>query len=168
MTSKCDVFVIPCSNKDSKALLKNIQDSGKSQQAKFKDGYIFELLFACQSNLGDPEAEEYLFIAIRQDSNTGLTDICGFARVTRGLGEGEKRLKLESIATKAYSDTSYKGVGTVLIDKIKDHFKQDPSISGLFVHSEVPSVGFYHSVGFKPMKGEWNPRYMFLSFSYEE
>jgi len=163
MTSKCDVFVIPCSNKDSKALLKNIQDSGKSQEAKFKDGYIFELLLACRSNLG--EAEEYLFIAIRQDSNTGLTDICGFARVTKDLErEGEKRLKLESIATKAYSDKSYKGVGTLLIHKIKDHFKEDPSISGLFVQSEVPSVGFYQSVGFNPMRGERNPRYMFLSF----
>ncbi len=162
MTSKCDVFVIPCSNKDSKALLKNIQDSGKSQEAKFKDGYILELLLACKSNLG--EAEEYLFIATRQDSNTGLTDICGFARVTKGLGEGEKRLKLESIATKAYSDTSYKGVGTLLIHKIKDHFKQDPFISGLFVQSEVSSVGFYKSVGFNPMRGERNPRYMFLSF----
>ena len=52
-----------------------------------------------------------------------------------------------------------------LMHKIINHFKLDPSISGLFVHSEVPSVGFYKSVGFKPMKGEWNPRYMFLSFS---
>ena len=163
MTSKCDVIVIPCSNKDSKALLKNIQDSGKSQQDKFKDGYILELLLACRSNLG--EAEEYLFIAIRQDSITGLTDICGFARVTKGLErEGEKRLKLESIATKAYSDTSYKGVGTLLIHKIKDHFKEDTSISGLHVVSENPSVGFYKSVGFNPMRGERNPRYMFLSF----
>lgn len=161
----CNVIVIPCSNKDSKALLKNIQESGKSQQAKFKDGYIFELLLACQSNLGDPEAEEYLFVAIRQDPNTELTDICGFARVTKGLGLGEKRLKLESIATKAYSDASYKGVGKALIEKIKIHFEKDPSISGLFVHSEVPSVGFYKSVGFEPMKGERNPRYMFLSFS---
>ena len=163
MTSKCDVIVIPCSNKDSKALLKNIQDSGKSQQDKFKDGYILELLLACKSNLG--EAEEYLFIATRQDSITGLTDICGFARVTKGLErEGEKRLKLESIATKAYSDTSYKGVGTLLIHKIKDHFKEDPFISGLFVQSEVSSVGFYKSVGFNPMSSERNPRYMFLSF----
>jgi hypothetical protein len=120
-------------------------------------------LLACRSNLG--EAEEYLFIATRQDSNTGLTDICGFARVTKDLErEEEKRLKLESIATKAYSDKSYKGVGTLLIHKIKDHFKEDPSISGLFVQSEVPSVGFYKSVGFNPMRGERNPRYMFLSF----
>ncbi len=163
MTSKCDVIVISCSNKDSKALLKNIQDSADKHSAKFKTGYIFELLMACESEL--EQGEEYLFVAIRQDSNTELTDICGFARVTKGIGEGEKTLKLESIATKAYSDESYKGIGTVLIHKIIDYFKRDPSISGLFVHSEVPSVGFYKSVGFKPMKGEWNPRYMFLSFS---
>lgn len=163
MASMCNVIVISCSHKDSEALLKNIKDTGKSQASKFKDGYIIELLLACNSNLGDPEAEEYLFVAIKQDSNTGLTDICGFARVTKGEGEGEKRLKLESIATKGHSDTSYKGVGTLLIRKIIDHFRQDSSISGLFVHSEVPSIGFYKSVGFEPMKGERNPRYMFLS-----
>ncbi len=164
MASKCNVIVISCSNKDSKALLKNIKDSSDKHSSKFKTGYIFELLMACEADLGD-EAKEYLFVAIQQDSNTELTDICGFARVTKGVGEGEKTLKLESIATKAYSDESYKGIGTVLIHKITDYFKRDPSITGLFVQSENPSVGFYKSVGFQPMKGEWNPRYMFLSFS---
>ena len=164
MASTCNVIVISCSHKDSEALLNSIKESGKSQASKFKDGYIIELLLACKASL--EEAEEYLFVAIKQDSNTGLTDICGFARVTKGLGEGEgeKRLKLESIATKAHSDISYKGVGKALIEKIKIHFKRDSSISGLFVHSEVPSVGFYKAVGFEPMKGERNPRYMFLSF----
>ena len=164
MASTCNVIVISCSHKDSEALLNSIKESGKSQASKFKDGYIIELLLACKASLGE-EAEEYLFVAIKQDSNTGLTDICGFARVTKGIGEGEKRLQLESIATKAYSDReTYKGVGRSLIEKIKIHFERDPSITGLFVKSEVPSVGFYKSVGFEPMRGERNPRYMFLSF----
>jgi hypothetical protein len=95
MTSKCDVIVISCSNKDSKALLKTIQDLGTSQQDKFKYGYIQLLQLACKANLYPAEAEEYLFIAIREDSNTRLNDICGFASVMKGLEEGEKRLKID-------------------------------------------------------------------------
>jgi len=140
----CDIVVLNCKEHKQDPLLKKVKELAISQQSQFKPGYASELSIACDFPLH--KGLEYYFVAVTRDKDQTIVDICGFAFVTK---DDRSPLELETLASKSYTNVSYKGIGTLLINSIKQYFQNDPKIIGLSVHSRPEALPFYEKVGFQ-------------------
>jgi len=161
----CEVIVMTCTNEDDKAVLGVIKALARRDEDKFKAGYVDDLAWTCDTSI--PGMTYYLFAAIQKDPETGISDVCGFAKVYKG---GSYPVEIDVIASKAETDREmYAGVGTLLIKKIVSYFKQEAKrspeeeITGIYVHAQPAALPFYLKVGFKRI-GSAMSRNLFLSF----
>lgn len=144
----CDVLVFDCQSSDyDKALLAELKTIGKKDKEAFKVGYMVELGLACDN----PGINQVYFIAVRYDAS-GQRTICGYAHVTIGK-YGKTDLELETLASRSYTDASYKGIGTKLVDTVVKYFQQTPGFLGLRVHARPDAAQFYEKVGFQHLGG---------------
>jgi ribosomal protein S18 acetylase RimI-like enzyme len=159
--SNCDIIILHCTNVSDEELLNQVRKLAHRDVNLFKEGYVFELDMAC-SPWNDKE-QEYVFVAIQRDKKGNLLEICGFARVVKGA-RTPNIIELESIATKGHTkDPFYKGVGTMLVNKIVETYSNEQNFLGLHVHSETSSIGFYLKVGFKRLNHSQS-RDLFIPF----
>lgn len=139
--SNCNVTILNCSRADDLKRLKRFQKIEREQKSHFTR-------FLTLDSYGCKRKDLIYFIAVKPASlNNPKEQLCGVAQTELS---GLNTVNVNYLTSRAATDASYRGVGTMLLNAVINLYKDDPRIFGINLSAVSSAVPFYLKFGFKP------------------
>jgi len=138
--SNCNVTILDCSRAADLKRLKHFQKIEREQKSHFTR-------FLTLDSYGCKQKDLIYFIAVKPATLTEKEQLCG---VTQTELSGLNTVNVNYLTSRAATDSSYRGVGTMLLNAVINLYKDDPRIFGINLTAVSSAVPFYLKFGFKP------------------
>lgn len=138
--SNCNVTILDCSRAADLKRLKHFQKIEREQKSNFTR-YLTLDSYGCK------QKDLIYFIAVKPATLTEKEQLCGVAQTELS---GLNTVNVNYLTSRAATDPSYKGVGTMLLNAVINLYKDDPRIFGINLTAVSSAVPFYLKFGFKP------------------
>ena len=132
----CHIITINCSKASDVKLLKKYQKLEKSQKGHFTKYLTLERDGCWNKKL-------YYFIAINYSDKKG-EQLCGVAQTEIQ----DNTIVVNYLTSRAATDKSYRGTGTLILDKVVEFHKEDPRVFGIRLEGVPDAINFYINYGF--------------------
>jgi hypothetical protein len=132
----CHVITINCSKASDVKLLKKYQKLEKSQKGHFTKYLTLERDGCWNKKL-------YYFIAINYSDKKG-EQLCGVSQTEIQ----DNTIVVNYLTSRAATDKSYRGTGTLILDKVVEFHKEDPRVFGIRLEGVPDAINFYINYGF--------------------
>lgn len=150
--SNCLVTILDCSRAADLKRLKHFQKIEREQKSHFTR-------FLTLDSYGCKQKDLIYFIAVKPATLTEKEQLCGVAQTELS---GLNTVNVNYLTSRAATDSSYRGVGTMLLNAVINLYKDDPRIFGINLTAASDAVPFYLKFGFKPNGDDTSD--MFYSF----
>jgi predicted GNAT family N-acyltransferase len=138
--SNCNVTILDCSRAADLKRLKHFQKIEREQKSHFTR-YLTLDSYGCK------QKDLIYFIAVKPATLTEKEQLCGVAQTELS---GLNTVHVNYLTSRAATDSSYRGVGTMLLNAVINLYKDDPRIFGINLTAVSSAVPFYLKFGFKP------------------
>jgi hypothetical protein len=132
----CNIITLDCSKASDVKRLRKYQKLERSQKGHFTKYLTLESDGCWNKKL-------YYFIAINYSDKKG-EQLCGVAQTEIK----DNTIIVNYLTSRAATDKSYRGTGTLILDKVVEFHKEDPRLFGIRLEGVPDAIKFYISYGF--------------------